>query len=281
MTNEANPGERPVERVEALTAKLGAALASHATAPDGTAMWIVPEAWDAVKVPPIDPPLPDSARVAVKLTSAAAFVGYVNHFARPETTRLFADMEGRRLVGILDYHIGTDEPRRCAHLAVYPAPFSPEWQRWQAIDGRSLTQEEFLEFVEENAPDIAEPAAADILELAANFRQVRTEHFARSTRLRDGSISLTFRDEDGGGENAASLPPHLVLSVPILEGGERFRVKAWIRTRTANGALRFIVALHRRDLVEREVFGEAVDGIGRETGIEVWRGRVHGLSVPA
>lgn len=273
--------ESTAERINEVAAKLTAAVGQRGwdLEKGGTAL-LVPDGFTLERLEPIEPRL---ARVQqlVRLADVASFVDYVNTFDN-KATRLFADGTHRTVTALFDYHEPGPEgehtladavPGRLAHRAIYEAPFSDEWRRWRALHRQPVDQTTFLEFLEENAQDVVRPAAADVLEFVANFRSVRSSKMARSIRLHDGSVNLTFSDEAGTEASVAS-PSEMMIAVPIFEGGERVEVRVFLRHRSREGGLHFLPVIHRIEFLERELFDEAVARIETETDNVAWSGRL-------
>lgn len=276
--DEARGGGREIDRIGALAVQLTAALEHELpAAPDGSQVRLVPDGWRMERLAPLAPALPDHVRQLVSVDELDSFLTYYEAFAIGET-RIFADARHGTLTAVFDYHAAAEDPDdgaapgRCTHRMVYSAPKSVEWTRWCEMHRRPVEQEVLLEFLEENAQDVVAPAAAEVLEMVGDFRSIRSTKVTRRTNLTDGSVALSFSDEETG-EQSARVPTGLTIAVPIFEGGPRVEVKVYLRTRTAGGKLGFLLVIHRKELLERELFREAVKTVEETLNQPIWWGR--------
>ena len=67
---------------------------------------------------------------------------------------------------------------------------TPQWVKWQAIDGKMLPQVDFAEFVENNLEDIADPPKADFLEIVTYLQATRSVDFKSGIRLSSGAVQF-------------------------------------------------------------------------------------------
>lgn len=245
--------------------------------PDGSVGFIVPEGFRLETKPPLEKLLPRVSE-CVTLTDVDSFVDYFNAYKVDEAV-VFADVDRAIVTAVIDWHktpgeggYGDSSPGRKAHRVVYSFPYSEEWKRWCDIHRRALSQEEFLEFIEENAADVHEPSTATLMEVVANFRSIRSTSFKRSVRLSDGSVNMSFGDEDQT-QQEVRVPSEIALSIPVRLGGERIAVKAFVRTRAINGTVKFLLVLHRCELVQQACFDEVVQLIEQATSSRVYRGK--------
>ncbi|WP_226578827.1 DUF2303 family protein [Acuticoccus sediminis] len=280
-TDETRGAGREMDRVSAMAAQVAAATRqSLPDGPDGSQVRLVPPGWSLERLAPVVPPLLPHVSQVISVDEADSFTLYYEAFATPQT-RLFADVRHGVLTAVLDYHdAGSDEteyadpaPGRLAHRLVYAAPKSVEWQRWADLHRRAIDQEALLEFLEENAQDIVRPAAADVLEMVTEFRSIRSTRFSRKMNLTNGSVAMSFSDEEAG-DQTVHAPSEMTIHVPVFEGGERVEIKVFLRTRAPNGKLSFLLVIHRKELVERELFRETVRGIEETLSTPVWWGRI-------
>ncbi|ORE94117.1 hypothetical protein ATO13_08586 [Stappia sp. 22II-S9-Z10] len=279
MTIDENRGAggKELDRVGALAVQLMAAAGQEPhVGPDGSQHLIVPDGWRLERLAPLAPNMAGHVSQIVSVDDPESFALYFDAFQRPET-RIFADAARGVLTAVIDYHADDEdraaEPGRCAHRLVYTAPKSVEWTRWAELHRREVPQEALLEFLEENAQDIASPAAADVLELVRDFRSIRATKFQRALNLADGSVSLTYTDEEQG-EQKTRVPNALSIAVPVYEGGERTEAKVYLRTRPRESKLFFVLVIHRKEFVERQLFTETVGAIEAQIAHPVLWGRM-------
>ena len=117
--------------------------------------------------------------------------------------------------------------------AVYSCPLSKEWQTWLGANGRQMSQSDFAKFIEDNLPDVANPPAAEMLEISRTLEAKKKVNFASGIRLSNGQNELTYEEEISGtaGKGKFQVPETFLLGIPVLEGGIRYGVEARLRYR--------------------------------------------------
>lgn len=209
---------------------------------------------------------------AVNVMKADSFSAYVNRF-KGEATTIFAKADAPLLMAIIDYH--STDAARCDHRVSFVPPWSEEWARWRALDGKSLTQMEFAEFIEENMVDVVEPDGAALLDVVTGLQAHRKVTFESGVRLHDGSNQLVYHEDiEAKGRGTLTVPSEFALGVPVFFGGEAFRVRCMLRYRITEGKLVFAVRVIRRRFIEQSAFDDIVKAVATATGIQVLHGWV-------
>lgn len=151
---------------------------------------------------------------------------------------------------------------------------TPQWQKWQAIDGKLLGQAEFAEFVEDNLADIVMPAAAQMLEVVTQFQATRTTAIRRAIRLSNGLMQFEHTENIDAkvGAGLIEVPEAMVLSLAPFIGCPLYEVPARFRYRLTDGALKLGVKLQRVEDLMRVVLDDVVQKIERSTDISVLEG---------
>lgn len=246
--------------------------------PMGGKAIVVPSDCEVEILPPIDKPL-THIKQTVELLDAASFVAYVTAFRTPHT-RIFADQQALSFMAVMDYHEAEGAvPAYGHHVARYSPPRAKEWERWKAIDGAPISQVEFAHFLEENLVDIAEPDGADVLEVATRLEARRKVSFESATRLDNGANEFVYREDieqKGGAKGTVRVPAHLMLSLPVFFGGPLYRIKAFLRYRINDGALKFAIQMHRAEYAVDDAFAAIRTEIDNGTGLPSLLGRRHG-----
>lgn len=199
---------------------------------------------------------PHRKKGTVTALDAASFIAYYQLFA-DEHSRVFADETRACVLAVLDYHgIGDNAPRWGQHRINLTLRQSEEWKRWYGADGKKLTQVDFAEFIEDNAPDIVTPSAATMLEVARDLTAKTDADFGSAIRLNNGSVQFKYSEQIkasfGGGQ--LEIPEQFLIAIPVHVGGERVKVTARLRYRLNSGKLTFWYDLLRADVVLREAF---------------------------
>lgn len=231
---------------------------------DGRQLVFVPEGFKIETVQPVNPVLPDHIRQSVRLDDGASFIAYVNTF-KSEATRLFVDVNAARLTADLDYHKPASAQSQRAHLARYDMPRAEEWKRWNDIDGKSIPQAQFAEFLEENLDDIVDPAGAAVLEVATRLQAKKKVEFDSGIRLQDGAVQLTYREETDTGKGQMVIPSEIMLGIPVFFGGDRYKLKAFLRYRIEEGKLTFKIVIHRKAFIVQDAVREAAAAVATAT----------------
>lgn len=217
---------------------------------------------------------PRRKRGTVHLTTADSLIAYVtDHDGKDGRTRLYADVDQRRVVGVLN---GPNaDPGWGDHKAVLTLKTTPEWDRWVSLDGVIGDQVTFAEHLEDCLGDIAEPPGADLLELAQTFQATTSAEFRTGARLADGQRQLTYVEDiqaSAGQGGDIAIPADFLLSLAPIEGSEPVVVKARLRFRVGNGQLRIGYILHRPDVVLREAFDNVLAKVETGTDITAYHG---------
>lgn len=226
---------------------------------------IVPEGYNPIDMRPFMPP-PDEVRDVVALTTVEDFIAYMVAYALPDRTAVFADEETATFVGVVDYHgrgalVDKDgQSGRCIQQARYTCPESAESKLWRASNAKTMSQTVFAQFIEENAPDIASPPGAEMLELATHFQVHKKVKFESELRLADGQRQLQYVEEiqATARPGKVTVPDRFILDIPLFIGGERFNVTARLRYRMEGGTLGIFYELHRFDEVRRNAIGKLI-----------------------
>lgn len=249
------------------------------TTQDGREHVFAPPGWQHRVIEPVDKPLSDHIRQAVSLDDAASFAAYVNTFKTPRS-RLFVSVAHHSMSALLDYHAAAEageagKPDYLDHRASYTMPFSEEWSRWARVDGVAMPQAKFAEFLEENLQDIVEPAGASVLEVALQLQSKKKVQFDSGVRLQDGSTQLTYREEvEAGTKGNVKIPTEFVIGIPVFFGGDRYKIKAFLRYRIEEGKLAFHIVLHRKQFILQDAVQTTAKLVGEQTGLEPLFGSV-------
>jgi uncharacterized protein YfdQ (DUF2303 family) len=154
---------------------------------------------------------------------------------------------------------------------------SPEAQRWLEASGKYLAQQDFAEFCELNLESFSSPDAATILEIAQTFQAKSTVDFSSAVRLSSGAIKLKREEkiDATAGERAdISIPELLTVAMPIFKYGRAYAVKARLRYRIVDSAVRLSVLLVDPEMAIEHAFKEVVDEVSNLLKMPVFYGKV-------
>jgi uncharacterized protein YfdQ (DUF2303 family) len=217
-------------------------------------------------------PAPVAQRASVVLHDVVSFMTYVNRFKDADSV-LFADLNARKIEAILDYHKQADSAARWGkHRAAFTCATTPEWNTWVASNGKAMSQVDFARFIENNIPNIAEPAGAVLLEMCRTLEVKKDVQFRQSTRLQDGQHQIRYEEtiegRAGGGTQGGALqvPNGFVLAlVPFVKlspaPADLKRLDARFRFRLQEGHLTLSYELVRHEDVLRAAFDDVIEEV--------------------
>lgn len=202
----------------------------------------------------------------IQLKNAEDFVEYVKRFAIAGTT-LFADLENTKFTAILDFPNDSNETAWGDHKALYSCPLSRSWKIWEQADGKSMDQQSFAKFIEDNLPDIVDPNGSDILSIAQTLEAKKKLEFKSGVKLSNGEVQLTYNEEIRGTANNGTLniPDTFTLGIQVFEGGDTYKLEARLRYRIPeNGQLVMWFDLLRPDRLLDDAFNTLSEFISTE-----------------
>lgn len=253
----------------------GAALSEPRTLPEATANGVYTVVPEGYELKSLEEFLPRPLRLEqqVELHDAESFIAYVNGFKLPGATRLFFDQEKETFAAVLDYH-EVETPSWCEHQASFTAKRSPEFQTWSGQNRKAMSQVDFARFLEENLPDVVEPAGAMLLEIALTFEAKKDVEFASGVRLQNGQVQFTYNEVVRGTaqKGTIEIPDKFVLGIPIHVGGPAYRIDVRLRWRLNDGKVTFAYELVRPHRYVEDALKEIRERIAGETGLAVLAG---------
>ena len=123
-----------------------------------------------------------------------------------------------------------------------------------------MTQEAFAIFIEDHLPDIVDPPAAEMAEIARGLSVNINVKFAKAIRLDNGETQLMYVEEIGGSSGAKGqlkIPQVIKLGLPLFKGGDTYAVEARFRYRIKDGTLSMWYELVRID----RLIADAIEGM--------------------
>lgn len=234
---------------------------------------MIPEGMHLEDLKPFLPDTPDMKHEDRKLLSVESFIGYVNEQKRPES-RIFATIETAPVtfVCIVDHHgPNTDNHRGAAgwgeQVIKLELQAAREFKTWKGVDGKLLSQLEFVEFLKDNRTDIAEPSGADILQLCMALEATSESRCVGKVPTNTG---MTFSYDQNTRTNVP-VPNALKLRIPLFAGMAALDVEAEFRFRVSQGGgLTFGIRMIGAEKLLRNAVDEARKTITAETGLPVY-----------
>jgi uncharacterized protein YfdQ (DUF2303 family) len=219
---------------------------------------------------------PQRIKARVSVLDPDSFVEYYKLFA-DEQSRVFADEPNINVVGVLDYHKGeaaSSAPRWCQHRVILGLRASEQWNTWLGQNNKQQSQQQFSEFLEQNAIDIIKPAPASIVEVARDLQATTEVEFGAGFKNENGQTRLKYTETTkatvGGGEVA--VPDRFTIEIPVFVGGQDVQLDALLRFRQREGKLTFWFTLVRPEEAKRAAFTAARDRIAEVLGIRIING---------
>ena len=216
----------------------------------------------------------------VTLDDTPSYVAYVNEYRQGGASHIFFDKERENFIAVLDYHqaSGNDpQPAWGDHVAQYHPKRSKEFTTWMAQNRKGMSQTDLARFLEDNLPDITEPSAADMLEIAINFEAHTEASFRSGIRLASGQIQLQYNEEIRGGttkEGTLECPEKFYLGIPVHEGGPGYKIEVRLRWRLKEGAVTFWFEIVRPHRVIDDALDEIRTVVADGTSIPMLAGSV-------
>lgn len=243
---------------------------------------------------------PERRSGTAKLLSQQSFIDWTNRFKAPNSAIFVNNRQAApSLTAIIDYHPESpdnDDARWAGHRGHYAFPLSKQWQTWAAIDGKTLSQVDLGNFLEDHILDVL-PAPGDdeadgkfrrlaqalggrwgtpgeLLNAARHFEINEKSELISAPNVTTGEITLSYKtsqtDPKTGG--AVSLSNLYLLAIPVFEGEVAFRMPIRIRHRKVGTGVTFTIIRHRPDVYFDEALNEAVKTVAEGTQLPVFVG---------
>lgn len=218
---------------------------------------------------------PRRKRGRVHVRDVPSFAEYWRKHSIGGTSEIYADREMNTVIGVLDAH-APDAPGWAGHRLVLNLHFSEAFKAWRTMDGRLMAQEDFAEFLDDNAADIRDPDAATMLEIAQTIQGTSKVDWQAGHRLTDGQRRIGYVETNtasAGKKGELAIPTQIVIGVQIFDGAEvAHALTARLRHRLDGGHLRLMYKLDRPADVVSAAFDGAVAELGEACATAVLRG---------
>ncbi|MGH3585789.1 MAG: DUF2303 family protein [Pseudonocardia sp.] len=189
-------------------------------------------------------------------------------------SEVYADAERLTVTAVLDAH-EPDAPRWSSHMLKLALRETEAWRQWLNLDGKLISQEQFAEFLEDHLPELLEPAAADMLEIAQSFQATTKVDFQSGTRLATGQRQFEYVETTtakAGQKGQLTIPETFVIGLVPFEGSEGYRLTARLRYRIIDTQLRIGYKLDRPGDIRDTAFRDVVTAIGEQIDQPVMNG---------
>ena len=218
---------------------------------------------------------PERIKQNVTVTDPASFIEYYSLFADGDS-RVFGDESALKILAVLDYHHAEgDGPRWGQHRLTLGLRSSTEWLTWWKSNNTQMTQQQFAEFLEQNATDIVTPDPAAIREIASDLECTVDVDFASAQKQAGGRLNFRYTETTKttvSGGKQVTVPDQFVISIPAFIGGQRVPVQALLRYRIKEQKLIFFYTLIRPEEVVRMAFNDARQEIADKLTVSIISG---------
>ncbi|MFF7553613.1 DUF2303 family protein [Streptomyces olivaceus] len=191
-----------------------------------------------------------------------------------DASEVYADNERLTVTAVLDAH-QAEAARWSQHRLHLALRETTAWQQWTRNDGQLLDQETFAEFLEDHLPELLEPSAADMLEIAQSFQAAQKVDFQSATRLSSGQRQFQYVETattKAGQKGQLTVPETFVIGLVPFEGSEGYKLTARLRYRIGQNGLRLGYKLERPDEIRKTAFADVVKAIGEQIDTPVMNG---------
>lgn len=204
---------------------------------------------------------------------AASFLAYWTKH-HDDASEVYADNERLTVTAVLDAH-ANDEARFGGHRLHLALRETEAWKQWMRMNGELMDQEAFAEFLEDHLPELLEPSAADMLEIAQSFQANSKVDFTSATRLSSGQRKFEYVETTtakAGQKGALEVPETFVIGLVPFEGSDGYKLTARLRYRIGQQGLRLGYKLDRPDEIRKTAFADVVKAIGEQIDTAVMNG---------
>ena len=217
-------------------------------------------------------PRPLRIKQGVTIQDADSFINYAKEFMTGATL-IFFDVTNEAFVAAFEYH-EISKPSWNEHTASFKPRRSVEFETWMGSNRKQMTQVEFARFLEDTQPDIVEPPAAELLQVALTFEATTKAEFSSGVRLNNGQIQFTFNQEVRGTAQKGTIevPSEFVLGIPIHVNGPAYRMAVRLRWRLNEGKVVFWYEIVRPHRLIEHALKEISQKIATDTGMPILAG---------
>ncbi|SCD41173.1 Uncharacterized conserved protein YfdQ, DUF2303 family [Streptomyces sp. TverLS-915] len=206
---------------------------------------------------------------------AQSFLSYFEKHA-DTATEVYADADHLTVTAVLDAS-STEAARWGDHRLRLSLRTTEAWEQWKANDGKLLGQAAFAEFLEDHLPELLEPSAAEMLEIAQSIQGVTRAEFTAGTRLSNGQRQLSYVETTtakAGQKGQLTIPETFVIGLVPFEGSEGYKLTARFRYRIGrDGELAMGYKLDRPGDILRTAFTDVTNQVGEQIDVPLMNGQ--------
>lgn len=193
---------------------------------------------------------------------AASFLNYwIKH--HDDASEVYSDVEQLSVTAVLDAH-AADEPGFAEHRLHLQLRRTKAWEEWLALDGKLVDQDRFANFLEDHLPNLVEPDAATMLEIAQSIKATTKAEFQSSSRLQSGERKFAYVEDtkaSAGTKGDLAIPGTFRIAVPPFEGADAYSMTARFKYRLDGGQLALGYKLEQPEERARAAFADVLTAI--------------------
>lgn len=207
------------------------------------------------------------------LADVDSFAEYVNTH-KADGTILVGSYHTTDTVATLNHHAkGEGSTGWSDHKATLRLVKSPEWIAWREHDGKTFSQSEFADFIEDQSHIVEEPSPARLIEIALNLRIKKDVLFDSKINIQNGSVTLAYtEDVQNQTKHTLVIPDSFTIALRPFRGAGVVQMLVRLRFRVgSDGKATFFFKLDRPDRVLEEALDDIWAGVEKATALKVLR----------
>ncbi|MGQ4350500.1 DUF2303 family protein [Streptomyces sp. SAS_275] len=193
---------------------------------------------------------------------AASFLTYYGKH-KDDASEVYSDVERLSITAVLDAH-AADEPGFGDHRLTLALRRTKAWQEWCELDGKLVDQDRFANFLEDHLPNLVDPDAATMLEIAQSIKATTKAQFQSSSRLQSGERKFVFTEDtttSAGSRGDLAIPETFKIAVPPFEGADAYSMTARFKYRLNGSVLTLGFKLEQPEERAKAAFTDVLTAI--------------------
>lgn len=189
-------------------------------------------------------------------------VSFLTYYGKhhDDATEVYSDVESLTVTAVLNAH-AADQARFGDHRLTLALRKTKAWDEWTSMDGVLVAQDAFANFLEDHLPNLVEPDAATMLEIAQSIKATTKAEFQSSSRLQSGERKFSFVEDtkaSAGAKGDLAIPETFKIAVPPFEGADAYSMTARFKYRIDRGQLALGFKLEQPEERARAAFGDVL-----------------------
>jgi uncharacterized protein YfdQ (DUF2303 family) len=204
---------------------------------------------------------------------AASFLTYYAKHA-DGSTEVYSDVETLTITAVLDAHT-RESARFGEHRLHLQLRRTKAWDEWLALDGKLVDQDRFANFLEDHLPNLVEPDAATMLEIAQSIKATTKADFQSSSRLQSGERKFSFVEDtkaSAGSKGDIAIPETFKIAVPPFQGADAYTMTARFKYRLGGGTLALGFKLEQPEERAKAAFADVLKAIAEGVATPILNG---------